>query len=304
MTGPQAMQDRQGPHIHSEQYGPARPDESAVDVGYPPASIAEGDRFFERTVGDSTTRWGGVELVRATYTVRIVDHLERSDDGWLIVFQDRLPAQAESYLRTAWSADPSVDRTPPLGRSALRGRYTAGLTTTQWELSRETPPEISDIDEYTFRVLDGEHSRTVASQFLTGHQDRQVDHSEGGVHNHYQIFAVEARGYLYSVGVVGPGPGAGCEGWYLTRMAHHPHRHPNTSTWFLSRIVGWLRQADTDRERLVALAGIDGNYGYSYDLAGFDLEGVEETVRSNLRREDRSAATAQTWTKRRWVRAI
>ena len=107
-------------------------------------------------------------------------------------------------------------------------------------------------------------------------------------------------GSLTSVAVVEHPHNAALEEYddtlYLTRLASHPHRPHNASSWFLARIRGWLRH-NTEYDKLVALAGIDGNEGVCYDAAGFSRD------RSETVTPGQETAYSHTWTKTRWTTA-
>jgi len=308
------------PALYHESLGPPRTDVNDAVLKWPPALVNPGDIFYERCIVDEQEKFG-LTLEKAQYTTRRVTGLscpeetapdadwidtDSHDDHFYLKFAERLPVPARDYLQRAWGPDPSITTFAPPGTSLTQAPFeTKGSqTATQWELPKETPPELADISEYIFQHLEGEHARSIVNQFLIGWQDRQAQHSEGGLHNHKYLFAVTADGYLYSVIIVGPGSGKDSnDSWYLRRMCHHPSRHPNTSSWFISRVVGWLRQHDDDRDQLVALAGIDGNYGWAYDIAGFELESVTE-VDHTLTSEKHDYDSQGSWTKRRWIRAL
>lgn len=276
-------------------------------------TICSGDHVFERSVIDTRSRFPVAE-VKAVYRRRLVTGVTLSPDGseLTVAFQKRLPADA-SMVTTLHSTDPEWRTYPPPGmpdfpRSVATPGSTPDWCIRHWEPKRASPPLLEDVTDLTVHHVSGPGSRRLVNHLLIGGPDGRIDHRLGGVAKWKAGFVATNDGHPYSVGVLAQPysynyPEARDE-WYITRLANHPQRPPNTSSWMLARIRDWVRE-HTDRKRLVAIAGVDDNTGTCYRAAGFELDRVETVTSTGWEgRAGRSPARRGEWTAHRFVSPV
>jgi len=155
-------------------------------------------------------------------------------------------------------------------------------------------PEPGDVDDLTFEKIAGRGSRRTVNAFLEGHEDGCVDHACGGVHHWKAAFVARYEGHIIGAIVLAP-PQNGVlaaegEEIVISRIACHPVRPPNTSTWLIGRARAWAERSGY--HRISALAGVDGNRGTCYQAAGFEAEEVTEEYVDG---------EGKVWSKRRYV---
>lgn len=141
--------------------------------------------------------------------------------------------------------------------------------------ARSDIPEPENPSDLIFEKIDGRGSRKTVNTFLQGYEDGHVDHACGGVHHWKAAFVARYQDHIIGVIVLAP-PQNGvlaAEGneIVISRIACHPVRPPNTSSWLIARARDWAERAGYSR--ISALAGVDGNRGNCYQGAGFELEG-------------------------------
>lgn len=167
---------------------------------------------------------------------------------------------------------------------------------TQWVDIREQAemPEPDSVSDLTFEKIGGRGSRRTVNSFLEGHEDGFVDHACGGVHTWKAAFVARYEGEIIAALVLAPHPNgkiaAEGEEVVISRIACHPVRPKNTSSWMISKARKWAERDGF--ERISALAGVDGNRGKVYEAAGFELEDVNE---------DYLDRDGNKWHKRRYV---
>jgi len=295
---------------------PAPLDHSSL-AGDTPAELAPtirvGDHVFERSVIDTRNHFP-VPEVKAVYRRRVITDVDLARDGssLTIGFQERFPAD-ESMVATLHSTDPKWRTYPPAGmpdfpRSTAEPGAEPDWSVTHWEPERVTPPPLEDVTDLTVHRVQGRGSRRLVNHLLIGEPDGLIDHRLGGVAKWKAGFIATHNGHPYSVAVLAQPYSYSYEGareeLYVTRLANHPNRPQNTSSWMLARLRDWMRE-NTERKRLVAIAGVDDNTGVCYQAAGFELDRVK-TVSSKgwERRDGRSAARQDIWTARRYVSSV
>lgn len=142
-------------------------------------------------------------------------------------------------------------------------------------------PEPKGIDNLRFEKIEGRGSRKEVNAFLEGYEDGCVDHACGGVHHWKAAFVARYEGHIIAALVLAP-PQNGvlaAEGdeIVISRIACHPARPQNTSSWMIARARDWAERSGY--RRIAALAGVDGNRGTCYRAAGFDaVDGVSDYV--------------------------
>ncbi|MFA9517037.1 hypothetical protein ACERIT_07445 [Halopenitus sp. H-Gu1] len=295
---------------------PAPLDHSSF-AGDTPAELAPtirvGDHVFERSVIDSRTRFP-VPEVKAVYRRRIVTDVDLAPDGMSLTigFQERFPTD-ESMVATLHSIDPEWHTYPPAGmpdfpRSDVELGAKPDWEVTHWEPERVTPPPLEDVTDLIVHRVQGRGSRQLVNHLLIGEPDGRIDHRLGGVAKWKAGFIATHDGHPYSVAVLAQPYSYSYDGaseeLYVTRLANHPNRPPNTSSWMLARLRDWMRK-HTERKRLVAIAGIDNNVGTCYQAAGFELDRIETVSSTGWEsREGRAVARRDEWTERRYVLSL
>jgi len=286
------------------------------EIQHPPSSLGERD-IFHRTVSDTQEqRYEGpdgdaqVKEVAATYTRHRIVGFHRKDGVWFAQFANRLPCRAASLAAAVHSADHDWRTTPPPGMPHQPRPEADPGESPHWEYTRWEQPKIGHDDGYpeadscsdlSFARIHGDGANRIVNQFLCGGADGRVWHRQNGVHGWRYAFIATVDGYITSAAVVEHPHNTSIDNYdstlYLTRLANHPTRPQNTSSWMLARVRGWLRH-HTDYDRLVALAGIDGNEGICYRAADFEYKGEESVTAS------RDTAYNHDWTKTKWTTAL
>lgn len=198
----------------------------------------------------------------------------------------------------------SPDRT--WQRHAPRQGDKSGSIWRQWESVREqavvpTPPSCSALN---VEQVSGGGSRIRINEFLEGGPDGLVDHSLGGVHIWKAAFAAKYQGETIAVLVLSTpaSPHADPdEELVISRLACHPVRPPNTSSWFIARARDWARERGY--QRLVAFAGVGGNDGTCYEAAGFSHQETVWADGSGWTNRDgrQEVVNGRRWRRSKWV---
>lgn len=155
-------------------------------------------------------------------------------------------------------------------------------------------PEIESTDALSFEKIDGRGSQITVNEFLEGSSDDTVHHSCGGVHHWKAAFVARYQGEIVGAIVLAPHQNgqisSAKEEIVISRIACHPSRPKNTSTWLISRARKWAERAGYSR--ISALSGVGGNRGQCYQAAGFTLEDENPSYQDG---------NGDIWHKRRYV---
>lgn len=130
------------------------------------------------------------------------------------------------------------------------------------------PSSVSDLR------MSRERSRTEINAFL---EDREVDHELGSVPGWKAAFGARYRNKLIAVCVLGRPVARQIDAESvvsITRFATRPCRPANTGSWLIARARDWARLEGY--EKVIAYAGVAGNYGTIYEAAGFELVRVDQ----------------------------
>lgn len=131
----------------------------------------------------------------------------------------------------------------------------------------KTPPSVSDLE------LHRERSRNEINEFL----ESKVDHQLGSVPGWKAAFGARYQGELIAVCVLGRPVARQIDAdrvISISRFAARPSRPANTGSWLIARAREWARLEGY--EKIIAYAGVAGNYGKIYEAAGFRLQKEEE----------------------------
>lgn len=155
-------------------------------------------------------------------------------------------------------------------------------------------PEIESVNALSFEKIEGTGSRIAVNHFLEGSTDGTVDHDCGGVHHWKAAFVAKYEGDVVAALVLAPPQNgvlaASGEEIVISRIACHPSRPPNTSTWMIGHARDWAEREGYSR--ISSLAGVGGNRGSCYRGAGFTLD--DETP-------DYIDGSGNQWHRRRYV---
>lgn len=237
----------------------------------------------------------------AEYQLHKLDEIETTDNGHPeLVFDTGHRYGAKGLLSILNSSKNTWQR------SVDRQEGKSGRVWRQWEDIREqssvpTPPSCSAL---TVNQISGAGSRARINEFLEGGSDGLVDHSLGSVHVWKAAFIATYHGHTIAALVLAnpASPNANAnEELVISRLACHPVRPHNTSSWFIARAREWAQFQGY--KRLVAYAGVGGNDGTCYEAAGFDHK---ETVWADgsgwTNREGRDeVANGHQWRRSKWV---
>jgi hypothetical protein len=210
---------------------------------------------------------------------------------------------AKGVLTTLESSDRTWQRQTPDGIDG------SGSTWRQWEGVRDrsavpTPPSCAAL---TVSQVSGTGSRAQVNDFLEGGPDGLVDHTLGGVHVWKAAFEATYHGETIAVLILStpasPHVDPSSE-IVISRLACHPVRPQNTSSWFIARVREWAR--DHGYDRLVAYAGVGGNDGTCYEAAGFELEELVWADGSGWTNRDGrgEVANGDRWRRSKWVSVL
>ena len=168
--------------------------------------------------------------------------------------------------------------------------------------------QVDSVTDLEFEQLAGAGALETVNSFLEGGADGLVDHRLGGVTGMKASFAARHPEMgIVSVAVieVHPNPKIMERGdtLYLSRLASHPTRPANTSSWMLAQIRDWVREQGYDQ--LVATAGIEDNSGTCYKAAGFELDesntGWADGGGWTNREGRKTRRDGHKWFRRRWI---
>lgn len=145
--------------------------------------------------------------------------------------------------------------------------------------------------------LTRERSRSEVNDFLDA---ETVDHELGSVPGWKAAFGARFNGELVAICILGR-PVArhidANEVISITRFATLPTRPANTGSWLIARARKWALLEGY--RKIIAYAGVAGNYGTIYEAAGFKLVKQDEAQGDNWSsRENRK--TVADFTRRKW----
>jgi hypothetical protein len=179
----------------------------------------------------------------------------------------------------------------------------------EWKGFQETDltyvpvPEPPSAPSLTFSSVTGEGARARVNWFLNGGRDGRVDHNLGGVTKWLAAFEGRYYNVPISMLVLDRHPNPECDTGsevVVSRLANHPNRPANTSSWMLARAREWAAEAGYDE--MIAFAGVGHNEGTCYEAAGFDRVGEPVTVSGT--ESDRAVAPSGEWTRTKWSYAL
>lgn len=146
-----------------------------------------------------------------------------------------------------------------------------------------------------------ERSRSEINDFL---ESEQVGHQLGGVPGWKAAFGARYNGTLIAVCVLGRPVARMIDAEKvisISRFAAVPSRPDNTGSWLIARARRWAGLEGY--EKIIAYAGVAGNYGTIYEAAGFTLVKTDEARGDNWNtRENRR--TVSDFTRRKWEYAF
>lgn len=140
-----------------------------------------------------------------------------------------------------------------------------------------------------------ERSRTAVNRFL------ERVHPRGGVQGWFACFGARYQGHLVAC-VVLERPSARMldDGSQveITRYGIREDRPSNTGSWLLAKARQWAALEGYDR--LLTYAGVAGNYGTTYEAAGFECDDVAMADGSGWTNRD-NRDDWDDYERRRWV---
>lgn len=153
------------------------------------------------------------------------------------------------------------------------------------------PSSVSDLE------LHRERSRIDINEFL---ESDSVNHQLGGVPGWKAAFGARHHGELLAVCVLSRPVSRHLDNGdviSISRYGSIPSRPPNTGSWLIARARNWAYLEGY--EKIVAYAGVAGNFGTIYEASGFELDKCERTQGDGWsNREGREVVSE--YTRRRW----
>jgi len=142
-----------------------------------------------------------------------------------------------------------------------------------------------------------ERSRTEVNDFL---ESEDVDHQLGGVPGWKAAFGARYNGRLIAVCVLGRPVARHIDAnriISISRFAALRSRPENTGSWLIARARRWARLEGY--QKLIAYAGVAGNYGTIYEAAGFRLVKTDEAQGDSWNSRD-NRRTVSDFIRRKW----
>ncbi len=158
--------------------------------------------------------------------------------------------------------------------------------------SKDTTLSIRDLK------LHRERSRNEVNQFL---ESDDINHNRGGVPGWKAAFGARYENELIAVCVLSRPVARKLDDGdtiSISRLAARPTRPANTGSWLIARARRWAELEGF--ERIIAYAGVAGNYGTVYEAAGFVIEDTVEADGTGWQ----SRSNRDSWenyTRHRWV---
>ena len=154
-----------------------------------------------------------------------------------------------------------------------------------------TPTSVDDLR------LTRERSRSEVNDFLDA---EVVGHELGSIPGWKAAFGARFDDELVAVCVLGR-PVArqidADEVISISRFAALPTRPANTGSWLIARAREWARLEGY--RKMIAYAGVAGNYGTIYEASGFELA-KEDKARGNSWNSRENRRTVPDFTRRKW----
>ena len=142
-----------------------------------------------------------------------------------------------------------------------------------------TPASTADLQ------LTRERSRTDVNRFL------ERNHPRGGVPGWLACFGARYQRHpVASVVIERPSARMLDDGTVaeITRFGIREDRPANTGSWLIARARNWAELEGFDR--LISYAGVAGNYGTTYEAAGFELDETKQANGSGWTNRDEREA--------------
>ena len=165
-------------------------------------------------------------------------------------------------------------------------------------------PAPESVNQLQIKQLTGDGANATVNHFLNGWYDGRVDHLLGGVTGWKAAFMAYYGDFPIACLVMGrhANPAHDTEERIvIDRIASHPNRPPNTSSWLIAQARNWAKREGYDE--IVSYSGVAGNDGTCYAASGFDV--VNETIADGAgwtNRNDRAAVVdGESWRRRKWV---
>jgi hypothetical protein len=147
----------------------------------------------------------------------------------------------------------------------------------------------------SYLTLNRERSKRTVNGFLETH------HPRGGVPGWKACWTAQYASEIVALIVLGrPVSRHADDGTQIsiTRFARRDDRPANTGSWLIGQVRPWARLEGYDR--LVTHAGVAGNYGTTYEAAGFRCTDVTQADGSGWTSRD-SRDEWDDYTRRTWV---
>jgi len=164
----------------------------------------------------------------------------------------------------------------------------------QKQIMKVDLPEPNSVTEL---ILTRERSRIEVNEFL---ENEIVDHQLGSVPGWKAACGARFGDKLTAVCVLGRPVAREInhnQVISISRYASLPTRPPNTGSWLIARAREWARLEGF--EKVIAYAGVAGNYGTIYEAAGFQLEKIDEASGEGWETRD-NRRTVDDFTRLKW----
>jgi len=218
----------------------------------------------------------------------------------------RIRCSAAKFTQSLIAVEGDWQRQPADFHNPKTEAPMSAATQSHIDLTAGTPyGPLEHVSDLEVEEPSGEGTRAMLNTFLTGGPDGRVSHRLGPIIKYKRAFV--ARGpsdAIVSVLVLAPHPNASLQDdvAYISRIASHPIRPPNTSSWLIAKARSWARTHGYDA--VCANAGIGDNTGIAYLAAGFELDTANTGwVSGDARtREGRDSYREDAlWYRRRWI---
>ena len=154
------------------------------------------------------------------------------------------------------------------------------------------PSSVADLE------LSRERSRNEVNSFL---ESEVVDHQLGSIPGWKAAFGARYQDELVAVCILGRPVARQIDAdtvVSITRFAAHPVRPANTGSWLIARARQWAQLEGY--EKIIAYAGVAGNYGTIYEAAGFTLEKTDQARGDGWSTREGREVVAD-FTRRKWT---
>jgi hypothetical protein len=240
---------------------------------------------------------------------QLVVDLKNTTEGSPIASED-CPEQQPEDVSLTISAARLLESLADCSESSTWTHRTAWIQTI-----RDTPyipagsayEPVESCSDLSFRTISGSGARSEVNAFLEGGPDGAVQHELGEITNGWkQAFgAYDSSGR--PIGMIVLDRHSNHDYFQehneltISRLACHPARPHNCSSWMIARARNWAREQGF--AQLGAIAGVGENRGVSYEAAGFELDNCEWADGSGwTNRSGRSnVQDGKLWWKRKWV---